>query len=102
MIDVQIDSGKRGRERMDYKEIERVESGSPGLVVMGGDSRSEGSGFQSQHCIQHGHLFKLICCKIFNVLSENDWNKQKDGPYKKIVREREREREREEREKGET
>ena len=25
--------------------------GSPGLVVMGGDSCSEGCGFESQHCI---------------------------------------------------
>ena len=30
--------------------------GSPGLVVMGGDSSSEGHGFESQHCILDGHF----------------------------------------------
>ena len=29
--------------------------GSPGLVVMGGDSRSKGHGFQSRRCILDGH-----------------------------------------------
>ena len=29
--------------------------GSPGLVVMGGDSRSEGRGFKSGHRIMDGH-----------------------------------------------
>ena len=29
--------------------------GSPGLVVMGGDSRSEGRGFESQCRILDGH-----------------------------------------------
>ena len=37
---------------------------SPGLVVMGGDSRSEGRGFESQCRILDGHFFTLICCKI--------------------------------------
>ena len=37
---------------------------SPGLVVMGGDSRSEGCGFESQCRILDGHFFTLICCKI--------------------------------------
>ena len=30
--------------------------GSPGLVVMGGDSCAEGRGFESQHCILDGHF----------------------------------------------
>ena len=38
--------------------------GSPGLVVMGGDSCTEGRGFESQCCILDGHFFTLICCKI--------------------------------------
>ena len=29
--------------------------GSPGLVVMGGDSCSNGRGFESRHCILEGH-----------------------------------------------
>ena len=38
--------------------------GSPGLVVMGGDSRSEGRGFKSKCHILDGHFFTLICCNI--------------------------------------
>ena len=38
--------------------------GSPGLVVLGGDSRSEGRGLESQRQILDGHFFTLICCKI--------------------------------------
>ena len=37
------------------------EGGSPGLVVMGGDSCSEGRGFKSRHYILDGH-----CCKNCN------------------------------------
>ena len=36
----------------------------PGLVVMGGDSCSEGRWFESQHHILDGHFFIYICCKI--------------------------------------
>ena len=32
-------------------------------MVMGGDSYSEGCGFESRHCILDGHFFTLICCK---------------------------------------
>ena len=38
--------------------------GSPGLVVMGGDSCSKGRGFESQHRILDRHFFTFICCKI--------------------------------------
>ena len=31
------------------------QGGSPGLVVMGGDSRTKGRGFESQHQILDGH-----------------------------------------------
>ena len=37
---------------------------SSGLVYMGGDSGSEGHGFESQH---HMDIFTYICCKKFNV-----------------------------------
>ena len=37
--------------------------GSPGLVVMGRDSRSEGRGFDSWYRILDGHFFTYICCK---------------------------------------
>ena len=41
----------------------RVQGGSPGLVVIGGDSRFEGRGFESWRHILDGHFFTLICCK---------------------------------------
>ena len=41
--------------------------GSPGLVVMGRDSRSKGSGFESQYRILDGHFFTYICCKNCNI-----------------------------------
>ena len=48
-----------------YKKLKR--GGNPGLVVMGGDSCSEGRGFESQHLILDGHFFPFICCKNCNV-----------------------------------
>ena len=41
--------------------------GSPGLVVMGRDSRSKGRGFESRHRILDVHFFTNICCKNCNV-----------------------------------
>ena len=40
--------------------------GSPGLVVMGGDSSSKGHGFESQCCLLDERLFTYICCKHCN------------------------------------
>ena len=37
-------------------------------MVMGGDSFSNGCGFESQHCIQGGHFFTFICCKNCNAV----------------------------------
>ena len=37
--------------------------GSPGLVVMGRDSRSEGCGFESWHCILDGHFSQIFVVK---------------------------------------
>ena len=34
-----------------------TKGGSPGLVVMGRDSRFEGRGFESRHRILDGHIF---------------------------------------------
>ena len=36
---------------------------SPGLADMGGDSHSEGRGFESRRHILDGHDFFHICCK---------------------------------------
>ena len=59
--------------------ITALEGGSPGLVVMGGDPRSEGCGFKSQRCVLDGHFFTLICCKIVLILFEKTDNKRKRG-----------------------
>ena len=39
-------------------------SGSPGLVVIGENSCSEGHGFESQHHILDGHFFTFFVVKI--------------------------------------
>ena len=55
-------------------------------MVMGGDSRSEGCEFESQHHILDGNLCTLICCKNSNVCLKKIENKQKeaeDGLFKK-------------------
>ena len=43
-----------------------IEGGSPGLVVMGGDSHSKGHEFESWHRILDGHFFTYIGCKNYN------------------------------------
>ena len=40
--------------------------GSPGLVVMGRDSRSKGHGFKSRDHVLDGHFFTYICYKNCN------------------------------------
>ena len=45
----------------------RPEGGSPGLVVMGRDSRFKGRGFDSWHRILDGHFFTYSCCGDCNV-----------------------------------
>ena len=51
--------------------------GSPGLVVMGGDSCPKG--FKSWHHIQDGHFFTYICCKNCNDV----WSKRPKINYKR-------------------
>ena len=41
--------------------------GITGLLVMRGDSCSEGCGFESNHCILDGYIFKYICSKNCTV-----------------------------------
>ena len=49
------------------RKIELVrERVKPCLVVMERDSRNEGHGFESRHCILDGHFFTYICCKNCN------------------------------------
>ena len=49
--------------------------GSPGLVVMGGDSLSKGRGFESQCRILDGHFSHIVVVKI--VMFEKTKNKRK-------------------------
>ena len=49
-------------------------------MVMGDDSCSRGSGFESQRCILDGHFFTLICCKNCIVCLKKTENKQKKRP----------------------
>ena len=51
-------------EKPFYGETKSLKGGSPGQVVMGKDSRSEGRGFESQCHILDGHFSTLVCCKI--------------------------------------
>ena len=41
-----------------------LKGGSPGLVVMGGDSCPEGCGFKSQRCLLNGHFFIYVVVKF--------------------------------------
>ena len=52
--------------------------GSPGLVVMGGDSCSKDCGFESQHRILYGHFSQLFAVNIV-VFVRKDENKRKTG-----------------------
>ena len=60
-------------------------------MVMGGDSRSEGCGFESRCHILDGHFFTLICCKNCIVCLKRPKINEKEagvGPFflKKAVR----------------
>ena len=59
--------------------------GSPGLVVMGGDSCPEGCVFESQHCILDGHFSHKFVVEIvmFAWKDENKLKRGRDGPFKK-------------------
>ena len=64
--------------------------GSPGLVVMGGDSRSEGCGFESQCHILDGHdIFShIFVVKICNVCLKRLKINEKEagvGPFFKTI-----------------
>ena len=55
-------------------------------MVMGGDSRSKGRGFESQRWILDGHFFTLICCKNCIVCLKRPKINEKEarvGPFLK-------------------
>ena len=47
-----------------FEQPKGKNTGSPGLVVMGRDSCSEGCGFESQHQILDGHFSHIVVVKI--------------------------------------
>ena len=49
---------------MFIKKLRKM-GGSPAIVVMGGDSCSEGRGFESRFSILDGDIFTNICCNFF-------------------------------------
>ena len=72
-----------------YRTEKYSMGGSPGLVVLGRDSRSEGRRFESRHHILDAHLFTYICCKNCNdvCMKRPKINEKEagDGPFKKIL-----------------
>ena len=46
--------------------------GSPGLVVMGGDSSPEGRGFESQQHILDGHFSHIFVVKIVRFVQKDE------------------------------
>ena len=59
----------------------RLRDGSLGLVVMGGDSCSEGCGFKSQHCILEGHFSHLFVVKIVMFVLKKTKINEKEAGY---------------------
>ena len=59
--------------------------GSPGLVVMGGDSCTEGRGFESQHHILVGHFSQIFVVKIVTFVwkDETKWKRRRGLPILK-------------------
>ena len=50
---------------------------------MGGDSCSEGRGFESHHSILDGHFFTYICCKNVMFVDKTKISEKEavDGPF---------------------
>ena len=63
------------------------EGGSPGLMVMRGDSCSEGRGFKSPHCKLDGHFSHLFVVKIVMLFEKTKINEKEagDGPFIKNI-----------------
>ena len=64
--------------------LEDIEPRSPGLVVMGGDSISEGRGFKSQSRILDGHFNTLKKCTYKNVCLKDE-KEAGDGSFKNDI-----------------
>ena len=65
----------------DYSSFQQFYSISRlGLVVMAGDSRLRGNGFETQHQILVGYFFTLHCCKNCLVYMKKTENEAEKGP----------------------
>ena len=76
MVEFQLEEGISDKEALlliessprsyanDKSKSLLIAGGSPGLVVMGRDSCSEGCGFESQHQILDGHFSHIVVVKI--------------------------------------
>ena len=62
-----------------HKDDDRL-GGSPGLVVMGGDSCSKGREFKSQHFILDGHLV-VVRIAMFIWKTKINEKEAEDGPF---------------------
>ena len=56
---------------LNWKQL-KWKGGSPGLVVMGGDSSSKGCGFESRHHILDAHFSHIFVVKVAMNLFEKD------------------------------
>ena len=52
-------------------------------MVMGGDSRSEGREFESEHRILVGHFFTLMCCNVCLKKTEHKRKRGRGWPIQK-------------------
>ena len=66
------------KHQLRQKLIKRL-GGSPGLVVMGGDSHSKGCEFKPRHRILDGHNIFTMICKNCIVCLRGTENKRKRG-----------------------
>ena len=76
------------------KQTKSRKGGSPGLVVMGGDSCSIGCEFKSQHHILDGIFSTFICCNICNVCLKRQKETKKKPRMVQFQKSRKRERNR--------
>ena len=76
-----MEAGKSNQCKQVVGNNYRLRDGSPGLVVMGGDSCSEGCGFKSQHSILEGHFSHLFVVKIVMFVLKKTKINEKEAGY---------------------
>ena len=61
---------------LDWLANKNLTGGSPGLVVMGGDSRFKGREFESRHRILDGNFSHLFVVKLYFVFEKTKINEK--------------------------